>query len=144
MHVDIIAEGWTHELDHWEKWMETRTFPMPYVDKKGKKHTALVPGSLRSRRIYTYVFPRGCIDMVLNTLPLEDCSIGRVNKKGSIILKTPFNILRKLLRLKKLPKPDEKKGKFPMYKFPNLRLVGLGYRDDIDFTNENGVTQEAL
>ena len=51
--------------------------------------------------------------------------------------------MRKFLKLKKLPKPDIKKGVFPMLR-NNIRLLGIGYKDDIDMKFESGITHEAL
>jgi len=142
MHLDFIAEGWKPDLDQMEEWLNTRTFPMTVKNKKGKKETIKVPGALRPRRAYTYVFPRENLDVVLNTLRLHD-SVHRVDGKGTRILKKPLAIIRKFLRLKKMPKPDKSKGTFPIV-MNNIRCIGLGVRDDIDFVNEHGVEQEAL
>ncbi len=142
MHVDFIAEGWQRDLDEFERWMETRVFPMEIEHPDGKKEIIQVPGALRPRRAYTYVFPRENLDRVLNTLGLND-SVHKIDGKGGKILGHTISIIRRFLRLKKLPKPDESKGTFALVK-NNLRLIGLGYRDDIDFVNANGIKQEAL
>ncbi len=142
MHIDFIAEGWQKELDEFERWMETRVFPMEIEHKDGKKEIIQVPGALRPRRAYTYVFPRENLDLVLNTLGFND-SVHKVDKKGTKILGHTISVIRKFLRLKPLPKPDKSKGTFPMVT-KNVRLVGIGMRDDIDFVNEHGIKQEAL
>ena len=142
MHIDFIAEGWQRDLDEFERWMETRVFPMEIEHKDGKKETINVPGALRPRRAYTYVFPRENLDRVLNTLKFNNC-VYRVDGKGTPILGKTIAIIRKFLRLKKLPEPDESKGEFAMVK-KNIRLIGLGYREDGDFVNEHGIKQETL
>ena len=142
MQIDYVAEGWQKDLDEHERWMETRTFPMEIEHPDGKKETITVPGALRPRRAYTYVFPRENLDRVLNTLGFKDDyrNDGMGSKR---ILPKTFAIIRRLLKLKKLPEPDESKGTFPMVR-NNLRLIGLGYKDDIDFVNPQGIKQEAL
>ncbi len=144
MHLDFIAEGETGHLDEFEIWMRTRSFAMDYKDKKGKKKIQPVPGTLRSRRAYSFVFPKEHLDIVLNALNLSDCSVARVDGKGTKILKLPLNVIRKFLRLKRIPKADKSKGMMPMCDFPHLRLIGLGVRDDMEFTNSEGNKQEAL
>ncbi len=142
MHIDFVAEGWEPDLRQFEEWMNTRVFPMEIEHKDGKKETINVPGALRPRRAYTYVFPRENLDRVLNTLGFED-SVARVDGKGTKILGTTIKVIRKFLRLKPLPKPDESKGTFAMVN-KNIRLIGLGYREDGDFVNEHGIKQETL
>ena len=141
MHIDFFAEGWQKDLDEFERWMETRVFPMEIEHKDGKKEIIQVPGALRPRRAYTYVFPRENLDRVLNTLGFKD--VHRVDRKGTRILPKTLAIIRRFLKLKKLPEPDESKGTFPMVR-NNIRLVGIGMKDDIDFVNEHGIKQEAL
>ena len=142
MHLDFIAEGWKPDLDAMEEWLNTRTFPMEVTNKEGEKMTVIAPAALRPRRAYTYVFPRTGLDIVLNTLKPQE-GIHLVDGKRTRVLKAPLAILRKSLRLKKIPKPDESKGTFPMV-MNNIRFIGLGIREDIDFTNDAGITQESL
>ena len=51
-----------------------------------------------------------------------------------------------MLKLKKIPKADKSKGMVPLPEglFKNMRIVGLGIKEDADFVNETGVKQEAL
>lgn len=144
MHLEFIAEGETGQLDEFEIWLRTRTFAMDYKDKKGKKQKAPVPATLRSRRAYALVFPKEHYDVVMNSLNMSDCFVARVDGKGTRQFKFILNAIRKILRLKKLPKADESKGMMPMCEFRHLRLVGLGVRDDMEFVNDKGNTQEAL
>jgi len=142
MHLDFIAEGWKPDLDAMEEWLNTRTFQLPIKHKDGSVTIEKAPGALRPRRAYTYVFPRDSLDIVLNTLKLKNC-VALVDGKGTPILKRVGSVIRKVLRLKKIPEPDKSKGEFPMV-MKNIRLMGLGMRDDIDMTFDNGLTHEAL
>jgi len=145
MHLRFIASGWDKELDQMERWLGTMVMPMPIKDKKGKKQTVLVPAALRPFRMYDLIFPRDQLDAVLNTLkPASDVAL--VDGKGTKVFTKTINWIRKFMKLKKLPKPDEKKGFFPhpIDLFKNIRIVGLGTKDDIDFINSSGVEQEGL
>ena len=141
MHFDFIAEGWKPDLDAFEEWMNTRTFPLPCTYPDGSVKIAQAPAALRPRRFYTYVFPKGSLDIVLNSLKPQT-SLGLHDGKGTPIFKTATEFLRKGLRLKKIPKPDISKGEFPLV-MKNIRLLGLGIREDIDI-NQNGIIHEGL
>ncbi len=140
MHFDFIAEGWRPDLDEMEHWLHTRVFPMPMKHSDGSVTTEKAPAALRPRRAYTYVFPKDCLDIVLNTLKPDNCVNALQGHKE--ILGRTADILRMGLRLKKIPKPDITKGEFAMVR-NNIRLVGLGIREDIEIT-EKGITHEAL
>ena len=143
MQIDFIAEGWKPDLDHFEEWLNTRDFPMPFKDNKGNEIIKYVPAGLRCRRAYTYVFPREAKDVVLNSLqPMRDCVL-LTDGKGTKVLSRVINIMRKILRLKKIPIPDPNAGKVNLVR-KNIRLVGLGLREDQDITTENGITHEGL
>jgi len=146
MHLRFIAEGWDKDLDYMEKWIGQMVLPMKVKNKKGKEETIGIPCYLRPFRMYDLIFPRENLDIILNTIkPVS--SIDLVDGKGnSKTFKTQIAVLRKLMKLNKIPKRDESKGQvaIPEDLFKNIRTVGLGIKEDIDFTNDTGVTQEAL
>ena len=148
MHLRFIAGGWDKDLDYMEKWVGQMMLPMEVTNKKGKKETIGMPCYLRPFRMYDLIFPREQKDVILNTLnPKSEVSfVDGIGGKGSYKFKTMINGLRKLMKLKKIPEPDKSKGKIalPEGLFKNLRIVGLGLKEDIDFVNEHGVKQEAL
>jgi len=119
--------------------------PMPYKDKKGKEGIVNVPAYLRPFRMYDLIFPRGQIDKILNTIKPQT-EINLVDGKGTSVFKKTISMLRRFMKLKKIPKADETKGMFPIPNglFKNLRIVGLGIHEDKDFTNEQGITQETI
>jgi len=146
MHLDFVAEGILHQLDEFETWISTRFFPMKYKDAEGKEQTTLVQGALRPRRAYSFIFPAECLDSVLNTLNPTPF-VSRVDGKGTQMFHKLINLARRVLRLKPIPKErDTAKGKLPMpeHILRNIRIVGMGIREDMDFVNEKGVEQEAL
>ncbi len=145
MHLRLIAEGWDKDLDYMEKWIGQMVLPMKVKNKKGKEEIIGCPCYLRPFRMYDLIFPRDQLDVILNTIkPVSEVAL--VDGKGTKKFGTQINVLRKLMKLKKIPKRDESKGVVPLPEelFKNLRIVGLGIKEDIDFTNESGVTQEAL
>ena len=143
MHLRFIAEGWDKDLDYMEKWIGQMMLPMKIKDKKGKDKVVGCPCYLRPFRMYDLIFPRENLDIINNTLkPASIVSL--VAKKPKIAFKHQIAMLRKLMRLKKIPKRDETKGQVavPDDLFEHVKIIGLGIKDDIDFVN--GITQEAL
>ena len=145
MHFDFLAEGCRHDLNVMEEWLGSRTFGIPVKLADGTTKIVPVAGSLRPRRFYTYVFPREGLDQVLNTLKPDDIITRFDNRvKNKLTMgKYPLDILRRAMRLKKVPKPDASKGSFPMVR-NHVRILGVGIRDDVDFVNEKGNTQEGI
>ena len=141
MHFDFIAEGWEPDLRAFEKYLDSRTFSIPMKHKDGSIIIEQVPGALRPRRAYTYVFPKEHLHAVLNSLKHRDY-VSCVDDKGTAILGYTAAAMRTMLRLKKIPKPDISKGSFPLV-MNNIRVLGLGIREDID-TTQNGMTYEGL
>lgn len=148
MHLRFIAEGWDKDLDYMEKWVGQMILPMEVINKEGKKEVIGCPCYLRPFRMYDLIFPREQKDVILNTLnPVTAVSfVDGVGGKGSYKFGTQIEILRRAMKLKKIPKADKSKGVVPLPEglFKNLRIVGLGLKEDIDIVNKHGVKQEAL
>lgn len=157
MHLDFIIEGIQEQLEEFEKWWSTRTFPMPITRKDGSKTTAMIQIGLRERKAYSLIFPKEALGAIMNTLNPEDCVVsrhktnwtdnfrGEKHKKGLKQFGPFLTMIRKFLKLKKLPKKDPKDGFLPMRQFNGIRVVGLGIREDeIDVTEKDGSTHEGL
>lgn len=146
MQLRFIAEGWDRDLDYMEKWIGQMILPMQVTNKKGKKVIIGMPCYLRPFRMYDLVFPRENLDVVLNTLDPKDSVSLCDYKGGKKLFGTQIKWLRRLMKLKKIPKADKSKGMvaMPGELFKNLRIVGLGIKEDANFTNTAGTTQEAL
>ena len=139
MHLVFGATGIQHELELFAKYMQTRDLLLPYKDKEGKDGNLLMQSQLRPIQFYDFVFPRGELHRVLNGLKPENQM-----KSDNCKLPTSYiSILRKALKLKKIPKPDVSKGAIPIYK-NNVRIVGIGIRDDKDMSFPNGLTHEGI
>ena len=144
MHLDILVEGIKEEVEEFEKWWQTRTFPMPYTDKDGNKKEALTQIALRERKMFSLIFPKEALDVVMNTMKPEEGSITRFNKSGTKQWGKVLSALRMALKLKKIPSRKDKSTILPMRPFNNTRVVALGIREDMDITEPNGTTHEGL
>jgi len=143
MHLTFAASGIKHELDLMTKFLETRAFNLPYKDKDGKDGVVVLQGQLRPIQLYDFIFPRDSLDQVLNTLKPET---GKINGWGKSGYQTILAGLRKAMKLKKVPKADTSKGMFhyPHALTKNVRIVGIGIREDKDATFSNGFTHEGI
>lgn len=145
MHLDILCEGIHEEMQEFEKWWSTRMVPMPFKDKDGKDRVGLVQVALRERKMFSLIFPKEDLNMILNTLKPENCVVTRVDGKGTKQFNTILNFIRKILRLKKIPEIDKTNEILPIREFKNIRVVGLGIREDGVLTEpQNGCTHESL
>jgi len=142
MHLIFGATGIKHHMDLFEKFMETRTFLLPYIDHNDgdKEKTILLQSQLRPIKFYDFIFPKGELDHVLNGLQLES----EIKSKNCVLPNAYISLLRKALKLKKIPAPDISKGAMPLYK-EDIRLVGIGIREDSDITFPSvGRTHEGI
>jgi len=142
MHLVFGATGIKQDLDLFEKFMETRTFIMPYIDHKDKdkEKTILLQSQLRPIKFYDFIFPKGELNHILNGLKPET----EIKSRNCFLPNSYISILRKALKLKKIPAPDISQGAMPLVK-QNVRVVGIGIREDSDITfKEVGRTHEGL
>lgn len=122
MHYDFIAEGIMHDMDLFEKFLQTIPLKLPITDSDGKTKEIIIQSQLRQKKLYSFVFPKEYLDQVINTLGQDLEGL----PKGA---RLQAEVLRKALKLKKVPKSDKTKGAFPIYR-QNLRIVPLGIRED--------------
>ncbi len=144
MHLDIIVEGIHDEVEEFERWWSTRTIPMQVKNQAGNLTPAIVQIALRQRKMYSLIFPKEMLDVILNTLNPENCVVSRVDGKGTKQWGLMFRTLRKLLKLNPLPEADKTKGIMPIRPFKNIRVVALGTREDGEVTEADGGTHEGL
>lgn len=144
MHVDIIFYGERSCVERTLRDMEAQKHLMPMT--KGKKHKASwIPGQIRELPfgIKEYVFPKESLDMVLRTLN----AAGDVGGYGVGFKKLVYPILRKLLKLKKVPKYDEK-GDVYLWGKAFVSIIVLGIREDGEiigeYIDDKGWLHEAL
>jgi hypothetical protein len=144
-HLLFLIEGIKKDLDEAVKWLETRIYNLPAKTHDGKDVNIPITANLRPIQLYDYIVPKEAMPAVIKALnPKTELSL--VDGKGTPILKKSINLLRKLLKLKPIPKVDDsvKPIMIPENMFRNLRVLGVGYKDDIDMTFDNGLTHEAI
>jgi len=142
MHLVFGATGIKQDMDLFEKFMETRTFLLPYIDHNDgdKEKQILLQSQLRPINFYDFIFPKGELNHVLNGLQPES----EIKSKNCVLPNAYISILRKALKLKKIPAPDISQGAMPIGK-QNIRVVGIGIREDADVTfKEVGRTHEGI
>lgn len=133
MELYFITRGKTDVIDEWVKWMGTRHLPMTIKMADGSEQKGLVECQLRPVQLWSFVFPKENLDIVLNTLKLDG---GDQNP-----FVNEFNInpklwaLRKLLKADPIPKKLDRKDKdsvmfMPFERIKNMNVLGIGLRDD--------------
>lgn len=143
MHFAFIPYGIEKEIEHFKIDLMAQKFWFS-LKKKGEQNKGIwLQGSLRKLPfgIWEYVFPKESLDMVLQTL----CSKNEIKayKIPSVILKT----IRKVLRLKQIPKDWKKDKEFLWYR-NHVSIIPLGIREDRELTETQGIykgwTHEAI
>ena len=143
MHVSFIAYGERSCVDRMFRDMESQKHLMPMT--KGKKRRgAWIDGQIREVPfgIKEYVFPKESLDMVLRTFVAAQDGLYGVSFK-----KLVYPVLRKLLKLKPIPK-YEKKGNVYLWGKKFVSVIVLGIREDGEiigeYIDDKGYKHEAL
>ncbi len=143
MHVSFIPYGERSCVERMLRDMEAQKHLMPMT--KGKKNRGVwIPGAIRELPfgVKEYVFCKESLDMVLRTLDAaKDSSYGIRFKK--LVTST----LRKVLKLKPIPKYEEKGDVF-LWNKAHIGIVVIGIREDGEvvgiYIDDKGWTHEAL
>ena len=125
MHISFNPYGERSCVEKLLRDMESRKHLMPMT--KGKqKRGAWIPGAIRELPfgVKEYVFCKESLDMVLRTL--DACKSGEY---GINFKKLVYPLLRKALKLKKVPK-YEKEGEVFLWSKAWVSIVVLGIRED--------------
>jgi len=143
MHISFIPYGERSCVERLLRDMEAQKHLMPMT--KGKKNKgAWIPGQIRELPlgIKEYVCCKESLNMVLRTLNAAKSGEYGVNFKKFLY---PF--LRKLLKLKKIPKYEEK-GEIYLWGKMNVSIIVLGIREDGEivgiYADDKGWTHERL
>lgn len=134
MELFFIATGVYHKLKTFETYMQSIPWVLPFKDKEGKDHKQAVYGMLEPIQLYRYIFPKEELDSVLKTLDLPSDSYNEFN--------TQSKILRKILKLKPIPKPDDKAIKRLLNK-EHVAIKAIGIKED-KMVNHDGMVHEGL
>jgi|APSaa5957512622_1039677.scaffolds.fasta_scaffold02343_18 hypothetical protein len=129
MHLTFIPYGKREQVELLLRDMEAQKHQ--WVMTKGKKTKKIwLQGQVRFLPfgVYEYVFPKEDLDAVLNTL---NCKIVSYDLKGII-----FAFIKKMLKLKPIPKYSEKQKYLWIRDF--VSIIPLGIREDREMTAESG------
>lgn len=131
MELDFITRGKSDEVYEFAKWLSTRHLPLKVKKADGTEETMLMECQLRPIQLWTFVFPKENLDIVLNTLHLPHDSKG--DFPGYNINPKLF-ALRKLLGSKPIPEPVDKTSTMfmPFDRFKHVGIIGVGLREDGD------------
>lgn len=136
MHIVFIAYGKRNEVEWMLRDMEAQKHPWPMWKGK-KKQSIWIQGQVRvlPLGIYEYVFPREDKDKVLNTL----IKSGNYDK---ILGKLKLLFIKKIYKLKEIP--EFKKDFKYLWITENVGIIPIGIHEDVDLTNKEGWTHEAI
>ena len=143
MHVDFIPYGERSLVEKLLREMEAQKHLLPMTKGK-KKKGAWIPGQIRELPfgVKEYVFPKGSLDMVLRTFKACKTDAHGINFK-----KLVYPFLRKVLKLKPIPKYEEKGDVFLWSKI-FVGTIVLGIREDGElkgiYIDDKGWLHEAL
>ena len=143
MHVSFIPYGESSCVERLLRDMEAQKHLMPMTKGKSKR-ASWIPGQVRELPfgIKEYVFPKESLDMVLRTLGV--CGQGDYGIRFKALT---YAMLRKTLKLKKIPKYEEK-GDVYLWGKIFVSIIVLGIREDGEIVGEyiddKGWTHEAL
>ena len=142
MHVSFIPYGERSCVERMLRDMEAQKHLM-HMTKGKQKRGAWIEGQIRELPlgIKEYVFAKESLDMVLRTLAAVEEGEHGINCK-----KIVYQFLRKLLKLKKIPKYED--GKIFLWNKAFVSIVVLGIREDGEiigrYVDDKGWLHEAL
>ncbi len=143
MHVSFIPYGERSGVEKMLRDMEAQKHLMPMTKGK-KKKAAWIPGQIRELPfgIKEYVFPKESLDMVLRTFKAGGSGVYGINFK-----RMAYSFLRKFLKLKPVPKYEEK-GDVYLWSKMFVSIIVLGIREDGEvvgiYIDDKGWKHEAL
>ena len=143
MHVSFIPYGDRSCVEKLLRDMESQKHWL-HMTKGKKSQKAAIPGQIRDLPfgIKEYIFPKESLDMVLRSFGACGAGVYGVSFKRMVY---PF--LRKLMKLKPIPKYDEK-GELYLWSKAFVSIVPLGIREDGEivgkYIDDKGWTHEAL
>ena len=145
MNLLIAMHGIKQDVDRAIKWLETRLLPIKVKYPDGKEGTAQLQLRVSEIKLLHLSYGKENHDTILKTLkPKESFSL--TDKEGKKVLTKTFNLIRRALKLQKIPKADPAAQTLllPDGLLTNVRVIGIGQKEDIEATFPNGLTHEAI
>ena len=143
MHISFIPYGERACVEKLLNDMSAQKHLMPMTKGK-KKRAAWIPGQIRELPfgVKEYVCCKESLDMVLRTFNAAKSGVYGISFK-----KLAYPFLRKLLKLKKIPKYEEK-GEVYLWSKAFVSIIVLGIREDGEivgeYVDDKGWTHERL
>jgi len=151
MHLAFIPYGIKNFVDFFLEDLNHKFMPLKIYNEKEEKYILMqCQVRLMPFGIVEFVFPKEFLNEVLSAFKIKKESeqseyMKRLNKK--ILGVNPLNLLRKVLKLKKVPDYEEiPHPNIPMpEKFMQfIAIIPIGIREDGEFTEQNGWRHEAI
>lgn len=132
-----MATGDMHWMNRHETHMQSQNFYLTATAPNGQKFQQPVMGMLEPIKLFRYVFPKECLNIVLNTL-----------NRGGAALPNGLNLqafaLRKALGLKPIPEYTKTDAKMPV-SMEHIQIVPIGIKEDAEgIISTTGVEQEKI
>jgi hypothetical protein len=138
MHFYFLTRGIKGEVEDFIKHMETRYFPLDFIDNEGKPQKTMIQGALRPIQLWEYVAPETSKDLICSTLKFDEQAYKGIKNDAMLLA------LRKVLGAKK-PKFNKLNERFLLPNYKNIHLAPIGIREDkLNWTAPDGKTHEAL
>ena len=130
MHLFFLSRGGKWHRDKFVNDLSGLYVPRTIKDTTGKMEVVRASQVLlQPIEFWSLVFPEENLDKMLRTLQISDELGVNSDKCPSPTRKFSLNMLRKFLKLKKIPKWEPEGPKFPLYK-DHLKLTGIGIKED--------------
>ena len=126
MELFFVTRGIKSQVDMFIKGLETWTHPIP---RKNIKTNIIeqggVQGGVRPLQIWSYVFPKEQLNLVLNRIrPNIEFTGAQAN------LNKYASFFRKILGAEKIPEWDANAARSAVELGPDVQRLGIGMRDD--------------
>ena len=136
MNLLFLTRGMKWHRDKMIEELASLKVPMEVKDTKGNKSTQAVNVLLQPVELWSLAFPRDQLDNILrtirpsNAIGIDTDQTGIDGKNtSSPKLKWLLAMLRKVLKLKKIPKWNTEGKHFGVYK-DNVQTIGVGIKED--------------
>jgi len=140
MELYFLTRGKSQVVDEWANWMSHNFLPFPIKNPaSGETVTGLMESQLRPIQLWSFVFPREQLDVVLNTFNLDGGDQNQFVNGYNINPK--LWALRKMLGCDPIPKKSDRKDiinqiPLPKERLQHMNILGIGLREDGDIVTQ--------
>ena len=133
MNLFFTTYGIKKEVEEMKEALSSIAFPVKAKDAMGVETQGFVQGILQPVQLWKFSFPENQLDVVCRTLQFNNLSKHHSN------LNKYYALMRKVLRLKKIPNIEPIGAFYPLIRqrFPDVNLTAIGYSEDLKQPNGN-------